>query len=752
MNSDIMRAPKLLSAVFSNLIIKTSLLTGALIIMGTTNGALAQDSSSVLSSASQSWAASAPPSQNFQARINLTIDNPTPVRGGNFTIGVSQEISPGWHSYAPYAGDAGNGLNAQWELPSFITTGPAHWPIAERFITADIVSFGYKDNVTALFPFSVATDAPLGKQNIKLSIVNLVCSTICIPEISEHTFSVNITDGTNVGGIDNILAAENATNNLRHDPVFISQKKSAMPATINSNEPILVTKNALILPQVQPEGSAPLTLSQPQDILIIPHEWGLIESLADPTILEDGRLAIQKGSQFDPARTELALMIRTPQNAYHLNAPVEYQPDVIAALNAPNIANHTAPIDTKNTSLKPLNEEVSSVRSNNSNTHSLNIMTALLYAFLGGVILNLMPCVFPVLFMKALSLSQLTNASQRDIHLHAWLYLLGILTSFSVLGIILLALKFAGMSLGWGFQLQSPIITAGLAIIFILIGLNLLDVVRFEKLTSRLSNLGQSKLSQSEGHSQSFLLGALATIVATPCTAPFMAAAMGFALLQPPQISLLILIMMGCGLGAPYMALSYSKTLRRLLPRPGAWMDLFRKIFAVPMFLTAVWLIWVAAQQIMAPSEKLRINATATSYNTSITNAGSVAASPTDSQDNTLTKARAHAFSPALLDELLSGDDPVFVNMTADWCITCKVNERFVLAPYKMKDSKLNYIVGDWTRADSSITAYLHSFSRQGVPLYVYYPARSKSTLTRPEPIILPQILTRKQLDEVFGE
>jgi thiol:disulfide interchange protein DsbD len=357
--------------------------------------------------------------------------------------------------------------------------------------------------------------------------------------------------------------------------------------------------------------------------------------------------------------------------------------------------------------------------------------------------------------MKALSLCKLSDKEEGEARVQAVLYTAGIILSFVGVAGLLILLRAGGAQIGWGFQLQNPVVIMVLAYLFFVIGLNLSG---FFEISSRFAGIGQNLLKGSK-HSQAFFMGVLATIVATPCTAPFMGAAMGYALLQGPAVALSVFAALGFGLAFPYVLLSYVPALRRKLPRPGTWMEVFRRLLAIPMFLTVGWLVWVYAMQVTGQAVivllaglALMIAAFAIGRRHHILGglvlaalalAGPAAYHPMIA----MPAAGAHdSYSPDRLATALETGNPVFVNMTAAWCITCKVNEKVALgtdATHALFAAEnVTYLEGDWTNQDPAITAYLAEFGRSGVPLYVFYGAPDKATGQRPEPVVLPQLLT----------
>jgi len=378
----------------------------------------------------------------------------------------------------------------------------------------------------------------------------------------------------------------------------------------------------------------------------------------------------------------------------------------------------------------------------------------LIGALIGGMILNLMPCVFPVLSLKALSLA---SGDQAEHRVHGWAYTAGVVLSFLAVAGVLISAKSAGDSLGWGFQLQEPIVIAALIYLFFLLAMNLFGL--FEVGTSWMG-VGQS-LTQGHGLAPSFFTGVLAAVVASPCTAPFMATAIGFTLTQGPITTLVVFTALGFGMALPYLALSHSQTLASKLPNPGPWMDTFKQLLAFPLLLTCVWLLVVLGNQTSSYASALIVGGTialafafwlnkhqpqsAAKWLVRIIALASVAIAI-----NLVATIENHAedekseewvpYSAEALSALRKQGSAVFVDLTADWCITCKINERVAIVDEVIEFAQNNDIVlmrGDWTKSDPEITKLLNKFNRNGVPLYLAYPENSDS-----DPEVLPQILT----------
>lgn len=394
------------------------------------------------------------------------------------------------------------------------------------------------------------------------------------------------------------------------------------------------------------------------------------------------------------------------------------------------------------------------VNSTQSNTSLSTILTMIVFALVGGTILNLMPCVLPVLSLKALALAN-SNANHRH---QGWSYTLGAITTFVVIAALLLAVRAAGQAVGWGFQLQSPGFVTVLFYLFFVMGLSLSG---FITIGARWMSAGQN-LTQGSGLSQSYFTGVLAAVVASPCTAPFMAPALGFAITQPWWIALTIFASLGFGMALPLLLLSYIPSLNKLLPKPGAWMETFKQALAFPLYMTAIWLLWVLSRQLGPNTTALIIfgglgivfiywlgqKSVRFIPATGLVTIAVIAAlswhtsqqEPLSAATTTADNSTWEAYDENRLSNLRNEGKAVFINLTADWCITCLANEKVVFTENTldvMKDKGITLLKGDWTNYDPKITKLLEKHKRGGVPLYLLFPAAVGK-----EPIILPQILT----------
>ena len=390
-----------------------------------------------------------------------------------------------------------------------------------------------------------------------------------------------------------------------------------------------------------------------------------------------------------------------------------------------------------------------------SSSTGIGLLAAIAFAFLGGIILNIMPCVFPILSLKALSFTH----GSADQHRRASLvYATGVIVSFMALASVLVAIQQTGQLIGWGFQLQNTGFVIGLAYLFTVMGLSLNGLIHFG---TSMMNVGQS-LTEQDGDAGNFFTGVLAVIVASPCTAPFMGTALGYALTQPIVVTLIVFAALGAGMALPMVILSHSSAAVRALPKPGPWMDTAKNVLAFPLYLTSVWLLWVAGNQAgvntmaLALSGLVLLALAAYLYgDTTLRKGISIVlvtgavflAIPSDnkpgSEDSSRTLSDGQiTWSASVLDDYIERGDPIFVDVTADWCITCLANEAAVLFTPEMEqafiDADIPYMIADWTDYDADIGRFVQSHDRSGIPLYVMYPRGIGS-----EPVILPQLLTR---------
>jgi thiol:disulfide interchange protein len=648
--------------------------------------------------------------------------------GSTITVGIHKVIKPKWHTYWRNSGDAGTPTSINWTLPQGTDAGEILWPAPKRIMIGPVANYGYEDEVTLLAKIKLPETLNAGDAfPIKAVVDWLVCEEICIPEQVTLDLSLPVVAKGFSTGIS-IREIESARARL---PV-----ENAWPFTASANN----GKIELVA------AASEISSSKMKGAQFFASDWGVIKHAANQAVrIEDGKLSLT----LDPYESKVPQTLRgvlvldetngkkTTQTAYAVEAPL------------------TGTLTGANNFAMP----------------EIGLATALIFALLGGIILNLMPCVFPVLSIKVLSLLNHSRMGYRQRHLHGIAYATGVLACFGVFAAIVLAFKTGGAELGWGFQFQSPLFVLLLAYLMFTVGLSQSGVVSFGGSFSRLGAFGGN-----DGYAMSFLAGGLAAVVATPCTAPFMGAALGFAVSQPAPVLLAIFLALGLGLALPYLLLCYFPALLRFLPRPGPWMERLKQALAFPMYATAIWLVWVLAQQAGANAVAAALggmlliafgawllSSSGRSWriaNYSLSFASVVAAlalgiyfvKDAKAPEQTVeANARYETFTPTRLEELRAQNRPVFVNLTAAWCITCLVNERVALDRANVisafENANVAYLKGDWTHRDPAITQMLTKFGRNGVPLYVFYPAG-----TNAQPVVLPQILTPEIVLREIGQ
>ncbi len=658
--------------------------------------------------------------------------------GQEIWIGIEQSIRKHWHTYWKNPGDSGSAPRIAWDLPAGFELSEIYWPTPHKLPYGPLLNYGYEDNVILLQKLSAPADLPEGALTLNADIEVLVCKEECIPEYGTYTLTLN-----------------NPSAEAEDNSAYIAAALGKLPEPVNWDASFAQKDNDFVLTIPVAIGGA-LDGHDLASLEFFPDDWGLIDNTAAPqSQLTNGTLIIRQKRGDRPLEDlEYTTGVLTIRNADGQTLTAAFQAEKSNAAKTP-----------PTTAL--------------SKASTTTFLQALILALLGGIILNLMPCVFPVLSLKALSLAKMSDKEQSHARLHGLSYTAGVMLSFLTIAGILIALQAGGAQIGWGFQLQNPLVVALLAYLLFVIGLNLSGFFEFG---SGLANIG-GRLTQGHGYSHSFATGILATLVATPCTAPFMAAAIGFALVQPALISLSVFAALGFGLAFPYLLLSFVPAARSILPRPGAWMDVFKQFLAFPMFLSAAWLIWVISQQagplgvmvvlfgLVSLSFGLWLLQHMPRKNPGrliVKTLGAIALllpffilpGTAGTQDNSNTAQKTESqkfgetFSPAALEDALKGNDPVFVEMTAAWCITCKANHAIAINIDSTKrvfaDNNVRYLIGDWTNQDPEISKYLQSYGRNGVPLYVFYGARDVNTEQRPEPKVLPQILLPDTFANLF--
>jgi DsbC/DsbD-like thiol-disulfide interchange protein/cytochrome c biogenesis protein CcdA len=637
-----------------------------------------------------------PPGQKAMA-VRLVPETASPAAGSKLTLALVMTPRPGWHGYWENPGDAGVGTRIGWRLPKGTSAGPLRYPVPERLIIQGLMNHVYEGEHALLVDLALPAGlAPGTRLPVRGTIDYLVCTDrICVPETAEIAADLAIGRGGGIAaGFDRY---RQALPKPLPEPGRFERREGALrlaiplPASAAVDDPYFfaLTEGALVY-------AAPQSVSRRGDWLIVETRAG---DSAPPAL--EGVLKLGPG----------------------LGVAVRAMPGAVGPAGTPVEAPATAAGGAR------------------------AILLALAGALLGGLLLNVMPCVFPILSLKALSLAR-AGGDERPARREAAAYAAGAILACLALGGVLLAVRAGGAAVGWAFQLQDPRVILLLLLLVTAITLNLAGLFELPSLGGRLAS----------GRSGAFWTGALAAFVATPCTGPFMGAALGAALILPPAAALAVFAGLGLGLALPFLLLGYVPALRRRLPRPGPWMVRFRHILAVPMGLTALGLAWILERQVGLAGLAVGL-AAATTLALFLWWAGRrrgwwlmapaalaaglaiaflpAASAPAEARAG--GSLRAEPFSEARLAGLRASGRPVFVYFTADWCLTCKVNEAAVLdqdevaAAFQAKGATV--LVGDWTRGDAAIGRFLEKQGRSGVPLYLWYaPGRDAE--------VLPQILT----------
>ena len=654
--------------------------------------------------------------------VELVSETVTPAPGSRITIGLVLTPAKGWHTYYEHPGDTGMPPVARWSLPQGAQISPFRFPVPETFVVAGLMNHVYSGRNVLLAEVQVPDDAR-GAFPIRARLDWLVCDDrLCVPEQAELTLPLRIGDGA----LDPLQKAvfENARQALPHrlsETAHFERNGEQIRIAVPFAEPASVTDahffagrdDAIVF-------AAPQTITRTDDSIIIETR------AVDGTTVEQlpGLLRLVRGTS-----DVLGLQLTASPGAVPLGQP-------LAAARAATLPAFSA---------------------------------AFGFAILGGVLLNLMPCVFPILSLKALSVAK-SGHSARAARTEAVAYTLGVLAVTLLLGFAAILIARAGQGAGWAFQLQDPRVIAFLMLLTFAIGLNFAGLFEVD---FRTANLGQG-LASRPGAGGAFFTGALAAFVATPCTGPFMAGALGAALLLPPALGLAVFAGLGLGLALPFLAIGFVPPLRRMLPRPGSWMQTFRHILAVPMLVTALGLAWVLGRQTGSDQLVLAL-AAALALALALWVAGNLqkrarrslavllgagliailspfaignlpAGAATATTSTAPLAALSQPFTPQALQQARTARQPVLLYFTADWCLTCKVNEKGALADPRVAESFRNkgiqVMVGDWTKPDAIIARFLENHGRAGIPLYLFYAANGEIRE-------LPQLLTVKTLTDL---
>ena len=648
--------------------------------------------------------------------ITLAAETVTPNAGGTVTLALAHRPQAGWHGYWQNPGDAGFAAKADWSLPKGVTADALAYPVPGRLIVADLMNYVFEHDYTLLATLHVPAGLAAGtKLPVSVKLNYLVCSPeVCVPEAK--TLAIDLTVGD--GGV----APDNRT---RFDAW-----RAALPKPLDSRATYQASAGWLRIAVPYP-GGASLA-----DAYFYPLTTGAIDYAAPQSLARDGdRIVLTTKATKGLAAGPITGVLQIGQQR---GLTVTAQAGAVAAVVPPERAS--------------------------------GVLLATLIAFggamLGGLILNIMPCVFPILSLKALSLAR-GHLDEGAARREALAYTTGVVAVCVALGGAILALRAGGSAVGWAFQLQDPRAIIVLLLLTVALSLNLGGL--FEIPTPAFVN-------RSGGAGGAFATGALAAFIATPCTGPFMGAALGAALVLPWLAALAVFAGLGLGLALPFLALGFVPALRKRLPKPGVWMENFRRILAIPMWLTAVALAWVLGKEAGVDGLTLgllvalgaatvlwaagRRQARGLGFGTAavIVLLATVAAGiwlEAGRHPDTVASAAAvqgggvEPFTEARLETLRKANRPVFVYFTADWCLTCKVNEKAAIETDATRkafaDHKVAVLIGDWTNGDATMGRFIEAHNRAGVPLYLYYAPGAA------EPQVLPQVLTPGLLAGLSG-
>lgn len=673
-------------------------------------------------------AALADPVRTDHVEAELVAENTSLQPGGENWVALRIVPEAGWHVYWRNPGDSGLPTSIQWTLPAGITAGAIVWPHPQRETLGNIVNYGYTEQTLLLVPLEIGGDAG-SPVDLKAKAKWLVCKDLCIPGSAELSLSLPLAS----------TGAVSADERWRE--AFASARaRLPQPAPADWKVGFDIVNTAKTKEFTL--GIRGVNITSAGNVSFFPYANDLINHSSPSRKANDAKQGLRITRTLNeffvkaPEQVDGVLVLHDgdTDKAWEIHAqPAEIEPVPASAAEA------EAPVETAPPA---------------ADAPALGLV--LLFALLGGLILNLMPCVFPVLSIKAISLVESRGATARKQRAHALAYTAGVLLTFAGLAGLLLILRSTGSAIGWGFQLQQPAFVGALAYLFFAMGLSLSGVVEFG---TRLMGVGQS-LAGSAGYRGSFFTGVLAVAVASPCTAPFMGTALGYALSQPAYVAMAVFLALGFGLALPFLVIGFNPALGRLLPRPGQWMETFKQVMAFPLYLTTLWLLWVLGGLTDRNGMSVallgcvliafalwlwnRSGAFATMLKiVSIAAAVGLLGSPllktASGPAATTANAAFEPWSEERLAALRAEGRTVFVNFTADWCITCKVNEHGALASAAVRqafaDRNVVWLEGDWTRADPVITKTLTGFGRAGVPLYLVY-------VNGGEPAVLPQVLT----------
>lgn len=658
--------------------------------------------------------------------VEMMSAGPEIAAGGTQTIGLVFTLEDKWHIYWKNAGFAGFPPSINWTLPKGVSAGDLQFPAPARLPIQGAVDYGYEDNVT--YPVVITADPKAkpdrnGNVHLAAKVKWLVCRELCVPGSADLALDLKLVPAGTV------VSSEGA----QVGPLAVSLAHIPKPMPTNFSAHATWNGDAMALTFI--------TGTQETDAEFYPFDENTIVDSEDQQIdsLANGiRVHLTRPPKTEVPKTLHGVIELSGDEAYEITADVKPGPADAVRLSSSG---------QRDTSAK-----------------DVTVLSAALLALFGGVVLNLMPCVFPVLFLKALSLVQSSGEERQRLRLHGLVYTAGIIASFWAIVAVLLLLRDGGSRFGWGFQLQSPGFVAVLALLLFFFALSLAGM--FE-LGLSMMGAGDS-LTRKQGFTGSFFTGVLATVVATPCVGPFMGVAIGFALSQPAWVTFVVFTALGLGLALPYLAISFFPGIMRWLPKPGAWMEVLKQVTSLPLFATVIWLVYIygrlysggvagqgvyqmaillAAMLVLAIAAWVlgRWPARGTATLVAVLIAAGAIAIPFVERPGKAEAAAAtvwQPFSQPALDAARASGKAVFVDYTAAWCLSCQVNEKLVLNTEEVQTQlhKSGFVLmrADWTQYDAGITAALTAVGRSGVPTYVIYPGKAGAA-----PDVLPEVLTK---------
>jgi thiol:disulfide interchange protein/DsbC/DsbD-like thiol-disulfide interchange protein len=687
--------------------------------------------------------------QPIQVEILASHDVISP--GLHFDLAIKLKHKTGWHTYWKNPGEVGVAIQIEWVLPEGFEIEELSWPTPKKFEEHGIIGYGYEEEIYLLSPIRAKNNLSIGEHvTLEAKVSWVACSqTACHPGEKNLTLKMPIQENPN-----------EHNENL----VLIQHQKESHPKKV----PVYQTKETGGFIEMELDLSS-LEFSTPK-VTFLPSADGLIDTHSEPLLIrheEKGKwwLVLRRHAEaINFSSINGVLLIQDEEGGKEKSHALDIQ---LSLPNAATLASGTlvSLVDSYHSS-KAYDLEL---------PEESGLLVFLAMAFLGGIILNLMPCVLPVISFKILSFVKMAGQNRKETLKHGLFFSGGVLTSFWILAILLLGLQAYGHVVGWGFQLQEPLFVAILAIVLFVFGLSLFGIFEFGTVVASFAGSGEVKsLKNVSGYMGSFFSGVLATAVATPCTGPFLGPAVGFAVTKPPLVALFIFTFLGLGMAFPYLILSFFPSLLRFLPKPGNWMVALKQLTGFIMVATVIWLLWVFTAETGPDALFLLIGSLflvsvacwvwgrwgtplvtkkARYFAACLTLflfllSGKLIQLSISIKDDEISMAETEKlrssnswehFSQERVEKYLNEGKPVFIDFTARWCLICQANHLVLTRPEVVnKFDSLNIVrmKADWTRHDASITQELAKYGRNGVPLYLLYPGKGK------KPIILPQVLT----------